>query len=188
MTPTFRASKFHCPQHLGPWGDDPSCSRCTDDDGQTMPFRAWSSDVVLVNAQTGEIMDYDPGRQHAFTSAAPHAALSAQNPPDGSTHQTRFVVRWSRILGGLATGLLLVVMGVVAWHVGGETVSACFGLEPGRERATCGHSLSVIDTRRDGLPLCETEDSDDCRWRADIQGNGMGRSFNRVDGVTEYLD
>lgn len=33
-----------------------------------------------------------------------------------------------------------------------------------------------------GLPLCATEDSSQCVWAADIQGNGDGTSFVDLDG------
>lgn len=38
------------------------------------------------------------------------------------------------------------------------------------------------------LPACPTEDSDDCYWDARLHGNGAGRSFVTVDGVTLYSD
>lgn len=38
------------------------------------------------------------------------------------------------------------------------------------------------------LPACATEDSDNCRWDADTQGNGIGRSFVVVNGVVTYED
>lgn len=37
------------------------------------------------------------------------------------------------------------------------------------------------------LPHCVTEDSDNCVWDARIDGNGEGRSFVTIDGVTHYL-
>lgn len=36
------------------------------------------------------------------------------------------------------------------------------------------------------VPLCRTEDSTNCRWDAQLQGNGEGRSFVNIDGVTYY--
>lgn len=33
-----------------------------------------------------------------------------------------------------------------------------------------------------GLPLCPTEDSSQCVWVAEIQGNGDGISFVDLDG------
>lgn len=38
------------------------------------------------------------------------------------------------------------------------------------------------------LPVCPTEDSNECYWDATIQGNGLGTSFVNYDGVTTYLD
>lgn len=38
------------------------------------------------------------------------------------------------------------------------------------------------------LPPCPTEDSENCVWDAEVQGNGQGRSFIRLGGVTRYLD
>jgi len=37
------------------------------------------------------------------------------------------------------------------------------------------------------LPYCQTEDSVDCYWDAEKQGNGVGRSFIDLDGYTYYL-
>ena len=34
------------------------------------------------------------------------------------------------------------------------------------------------------LPLCATEDSINCRWDSQLQGNGVGSSFIDVNGVT----
>jgi hypothetical protein len=34
------------------------------------------------------------------------------------------------------------------------------------------------------LPDCPTEDSDDCAWHAERQGNGGGTSFITIGGVT----
>ncbi|QED11918.1 hypothetical protein SEA_MASHLEY_102 [Microbacterium phage Mashley] len=39
----------------------------------------------------------------------------------------------------------------------------------------------------DSLPPCLTEDSDNCVWDARVDGNGEGRSFVTIDGVTHYL-
>lgn len=35
---------------------------------------------------------------------------------------------------------------------------------------------------------CVTEDSANCRWDAEIQGNGSGRSFIDVGGDAYYLE
>lgn len=40
---------------------------------------------------------------------------------------------------------------------------------------------------QDSLPACVTEDSDNCYWDADVQGNGIGASFYTLNGVTTYL-
>lgn len=51
--------------------------------------------------------------------------------------------------------------------------------------------LSVSDSRGNGtrvtIPPCPTEDSDNCYWMADRQGNGKGRSFVTIDGTTYYF-
>ena len=39
---------------------------------------------------------------------------------------------------------------------------------------------------RSTLPACATEDSDDCQWDARTSGNGEGRSFVTIHGVTIY--
>lgn len=36
------------------------------------------------------------------------------------------------------------------------------------------------------LPACAHEDSDNCYWDAKTQGNGQGRSFVSLNGVTYY--
>lgn len=38
------------------------------------------------------------------------------------------------------------------------------------------------------LEPCATEDSDNCYWDAELQGNGEGRSFVTIDGHVYYLD
>lgn len=40
------------------------------------------------------------------------------------------------------------------------------------------------------LPACMTEDqvTPDCRWDADTQGNGKGRSFEVRDGEVTYVE
>lgn len=55
----------------------------------------------------------------------------------------------------------------------------------------CGLDRSVtvsVDTDERVITLipCPTEDSDNCYWDADIQGNGEGTSFVTLDGVTYY--
>lgn len=37
------------------------------------------------------------------------------------------------------------------------------------------------------LPACPTEDSNNCYWDAEDQGNGQGFSFVTIDDVTYYL-
>ena len=47
--------------------------------------------------------------------------------------------------------------------------------------------LSVAVASEPPLPPCETEDADyDCIWDASEQGNGQGRDFIVLDGVTFY--
>lgn len=38
------------------------------------------------------------------------------------------------------------------------------------------------------LPVCATEDSDNCKWDASEQGNGEGRDFVNWGGHTVYGD
>ena len=38
-----------------------------------------------------------------------------------------------------------------------------------------------------GLPDCPTEDSDNCYWDAQTQGNGQGHSFYTIMGETTYV-
>lgn len=37
------------------------------------------------------------------------------------------------------------------------------------------------------LPACPTEDSDNCIWHANTQGNGEGQSFYTILGETTYF-
>lgn len=57
-----------------------------------------------------------------------------------------------------------------------------------------GALLATVIMQRplaDAAPLelvpCVTEDSDNCYWDADRQGNGHGRSFVTIGGETSYL-
>lgn len=45
---------------------------------------------------------------------------------------------------------------------------------------------AIDDSDGVGLPACATEDSDNCYWDAEEQGNGQGRSFTVIDGVVTY--
>lgn len=76
--------------------------------------------------------------------------------------EMRIRIRWATVAALIAGAIL--AYGMMTWAV---TVAD----EPG------GH-----------LPPCSTEDSDDCRWDADRQGNGAGRSFTVVDGVVTYTE
>lgn len=42
--------------------------------------------------------------------------------------------------------------------------------------------------RFDALPDCEGEDSTNCKWNAKTMGNGKGKSFININGVTHYED
>ena len=48
--------------------------------------------------------------------------------------------------------------------------------------------LSGFAYSLDALPACEWEDSTDCYWDADVQGNGEGRSFVDIAGTAYYVD
>lgn len=41
--------------------------------------------------------------------------------------------------------------------------------------------------REFSVPECATEDSDNCIWNAETQGNGKGQSFIVINGVVTYL-
>lgn len=49
----------------------------------------------------------------------------------------------------------------------------------------------VPDTATGGLttslPACATEDSTDCVWAGDSQGNGLGQSFLDINGTAYYF-
>lgn len=47
--------------------------------------------------------------------------------------------------------------------------------------AACGFSIDTWHEVATQYPLCATEDSADCVWRADVQGNGSGKSFIAID-------
>lgn len=53
--------------------------------------------------------------------------------------------------------------------------------------ATLADEESVLGSSTNLAP-CPTEDSDNCFWDADAQGNGEGRSFVTIDGHVYYLD
>lgn len=60
--------------------------------------------------------------------------------------------------------------------------------------AVIGLSVAACDTPTErrgnptALPACQTEDSINCVWNAESQGNGYGRSFvAHADGTVEYL-
>ena len=81
---------------------------------------------------------------------------------------TRTRVRWDRIAGSLAFTAVLTA-GAAIW--GGQALDSAVP-EP---------SVTV--------PPCVTEDDPGpCYWDADVRGNGMGRSFVVLDGVTYYLE
>lgn len=44
------------------------------------------------------------------------------------------------------------------------------------------------DWRTHGLPACKAEDGTNCYWDASIRGNGKGRSFTNINGITHYWD
>lgn len=46
-----------------------------------------------------------------------------------------------------------------------------------------GPAMDLVPGR---LPACYYEDSEDCIWLAELEGNGIGTSFIRYDGVTYY--
>lgn len=55
--------------------------------------------------------------------------------------------------------------------------------------AVCGWEIDTWAEVATQYPLCPTEDSADCTWYSDIQGNGLGRSFvalDQGDTVTLY--
>jgi hypothetical protein len=37
-------------------------------------------------------------------------------------------------------------------------------------------------------PACVTEDSTNCYWNADVQGNGIGQSYVTIGDTVHYLD
>lgn len=58
---------------------------------------------------------------------------------------------------------------------------------------TLGMTAWMMEVADDGnaaevIPACQTEDSDNCRWDAEVQGNGEGRSFTVTDGTVTYDD
>ena len=45
----------------------------------------------------------------------------------------------------------------------------------------------ILGQVADNLPDCPTEESVNCVWNAQEQGNGEGQSFINKDGVTFYV-
>lgn len=37
------------------------------------------------------------------------------------------------------------------------------------------------------MPACPTEDSSNCKWDAQVQGNGLGHSFVVVGNTTTFI-
>lgn len=56
--------------------------------------------------------------------------------------------------------------------------------EPEHEMVTASHEEESLDFS--ALPECETEDSHDCVWHADVHGNGEGHSFVNLGGHLYY--
>lgn len=48
-------------------------------------------------------------------------------------------------------------------------------------------TMNAHDSVFQSLPACATEDSDNCSWDAQEQGNGMGTSFYVLNGNVHYL-
>lgn len=74
---------------------------------------------------------------------------------------------------------------------GALLVASAAGL--GTWMAALADEQSVVGTSTNEAPStnlepCVTEDSDNCYWLADEQGNGQGRSFVAIDGHVYYLD
>lgn len=95
----------------------------------------------------------------------------------------KFLVQTAIRVGVVAT-LWLVTTGIV--HLATEPLPAC------TTESTSACSGPPVDHSPNGgeydsLPHCVTEDSDNCVWDARIDGNGEGRSFVTIDGVTYYL-
>jgi hypothetical protein len=80
-------------------------------------------------------------------------------------HRARLIIRWDRILGAIGAGLIVAFVAVMAFLVATD--------EPAFDPAS--------------LPVCVTEDSDNCHWFADVHGNGQGTSFYSLNGQRVML-
>lgn len=74
----------------------------------------------------------------------------------------------------------------IAFEVGGWLVIAFVTFLVGY--AVVGCLAIVIDSMTSVVVLmpCDTEDSDNCYWDAEQQGNGVGKSFVVLDGKVYY--
>lgn len=66
-----------------------------------------------------------------------------------------------------------------------ETFTRALGVALGLGIAA-GVMVAAADAEAPDLPACEQEDSTNCVWNAQDQGNGEGESFVDVDGETFY--
>lgn len=54
--------------------------------------------------------------------------------------------------------------------------------------AVCGWEIDTWHEVASQYPLCRVEDEVNCTWRAEVQGDGFGRSFVAIqDGPVTYL-
>lgn len=51
------------------------------------------------------------------------------------------------------------------------------------------HALAyaLVPEAAPALPACATEDSTNCKWDADTQGNGIGQSFIDIEGKQIFI-
>jgi hypothetical protein len=112
----FRPS-IECPQHGGAWGSDPMCDRCTDEEGEPLPYRVRSTDPgierprrqgavieqapIQVIESTGEVID-PPNTELIMRSRHLEAKLLAElrRPEEAAEVRASMAEDWLAYLDG----------------------------------------------------------------------------------------
>lgn len=116
------------------------------------------------------------------SAADPYRVAATPRPePRVRARSTKIRVRWGRIALMGAVGVTLGAMTYWGLSLLSEDV-------PPASVPWCTDAIADAGGTCHGEPLpeCPTEDSADCYWDAAAHGNGLGRSFVDVDGVTYY--
>lgn len=72
---------------------------------------------------------------------------------------------------------------VLAFPAPTEYGDGCYANASDPDWIICPDSQYPADST---IPVCATEDSDNCYWDATSMGNGTGRSFTVVNGIVTF--